>query len=99
MQGWRHISHGRSLVLGTVGAVLLVAAGSATASDKVYTVANYPVDAVAENAVAAKKKALDDGQQAAFRSLLKRLIPVTAFSRAKQFESVQAGELVDSVRV
>ena len=33
----------------------------------------------AENAVAAKHKALADGQQAAFRSLLKRLMPVTAY--------------------
>jgi hypothetical protein len=54
---------------------------------------------VAENAVAAKKKALVDGQQAAFRSLLKRLMPVNAFSKAKQFASVQAGDLIDSFRV
>ena len=72
---------------------------AATAADKVYTVANYPVEAIAENAVAAKQKALADGQQAAFRSLLKRLMPVTAYSRAKQFASVEAAELIDSVRV
>ena len=53
----------------------------------------------AENAVAAKKKALADGQQAAFRSLLKRLMPVMAYPKAKQFASVEAAELVDSVRV
>jgi hypothetical protein len=80
-------------------ALALTAPNTATASDKVYTVANYPVEAVAENAVAAKQRALADGQQAAFRSLLKRIIPVTAYSRAKQFASVEAGELVDSVRV
>jgi hypothetical protein len=86
------------MVLG--GIVLLASgAGAASASDKVYTVGNYPVGAVAENAVIAKRQALADGQQAAFRSLLKRLVPVTAFSRAKQFDSVQAAELVDSIRV
>ena len=47
------------------------------ANDNVYTVGNYPVDARAANAVAAKERALADGQQAAFRSLLKRLVPVT----------------------
>lgn len=76
-----------------------VVAGAAAASDKVYTVANYPVEAAAEDAVAAKRKALADGQQAAFRSLLKRLMPVTAYSKAKQFASVQAADLIDSVRV
>ncbi len=51
--------------------------------DAVFTVANYPVEARADNAVAAKDRALADGQQAAFRSLLKRLVPVTAY-RAHQ---------------
>jgi hypothetical protein len=82
-----------------LAAVLATWAGAAAAADKVYTVANYPVEAAAENAVAAKKQALAYGQQAAFRSLLKRLMPVTAFARASQFASVPAAELIDSVRV
>jgi hypothetical protein len=80
-------------------AAALAGAGPAAASDKVYTVANYPVEAAAENAVAAKRKALADGQQAAFRSLLKRLMPVAAYPRAKQLEDVKAAELIDSLRV
>jgi hypothetical protein len=99
MQGWWHISRGRPVLLGGLAALALAATGAAAASDKVYTVGNYPVEAVAENAVAAKKKALADGQQAAFRSLLKRLMPVTTWSRAKQFEGIQAAELIDAVRV
>src|SRR5262245_51894437 len=86
-------------VVAALAVLVLAWAGAAAASDKVYTVANYPVEAVAENAVAAKKQALVDGQQAAFRSLLKRLIPVTMYARAKQFETIQAGELIDAVRV
>jgi len=86
-------------LLVAAAALGLAAPSTAKDADKVYTVANYPVEAVAENAVAAKQKALADGQQAAFRSLLKRLMPVTAFHRAKQFASVEAAELVDSVRV
>ncbi|MBO0765521.1 MAG: DUF2066 domain-containing protein [Hyphomicrobiaceae bacterium] len=97
MQGWRHSSRRRPLLLG--GLAGLVLAGPATASDQVYTVANYPVDAVAENAVAAKKQALADGQQAAFRSLLKRLVPVTSWADTKRFEDTQAAELIDTVRV
>src|SRR5262249_1678749 len=94
----------RAASLGAVAAValtmaILFAAGAAVASDKVYTVANYPVEAAAADAVAAKRKALAGGQQAAFRSRLKRRRPVTAQSKAKQFASVQAADLIDSVRV
>ena len=96
MRRWPALLAAAAALGGVLG---LAAPGAATAADKVYTVANYPVEAVAENAVAAKQKALADGQQAAFRSLLKRLMPVTAFHRAKQFASVEAAELVDSVRV
>lgn len=71
----------------------------AQASDNVYTVANYPIEANAENAVAAKEKALAEGQQAAFRSLLKRLIPVTAYPQAKRLASVKGADLVEGVRV
>src|SRR6185295_13485326 len=93
--------------LGTAVRALLAALGLATGShavaaaapDAVFTVGNYPVEARADNAVAAKTKALADGQQAAFRSLLKRLVPVTAYARIRQFASVEAAELVDSVRV
>jgi hypothetical protein len=77
----------------------LLWASAVQAAEKVYTVANYPVEASAENAVKAKEKALADGQQAAFRSLLKRLVPVTLYARAKQLDSVRAAELVDAVRV
>jgi hypothetical protein len=83
------------------GACGFVAAvpGAAAAADDVFTVANYPVEARADNAVAAKEKALSDGQQAAFRSLLKRLVAVTAYARIKRLASVAAGDLVEGVKV
>jgi Uncharacterized protein conserved in bacteria (DUF2066) len=88
------------LLAALVAAALLTAgAGTGEAGDKVYTVANYPVEAAAENAVVAKRKALADGQEAAFRSLLKRLMPVMAYPRAKQFASVKAVELIEGVKV
>jgi hypothetical protein len=78
---------------------LLLLGGPVRASENVYTVANFPVEASAENAVAAKEKAIADGQQAAFRSLLKRLVPVTAFPRVNRLASVRAADLVEGVKV
>jgi hypothetical protein len=99
MQGRWHIPYSQPALIAALAILALAGAGAAVAADKVYTVANYPVEAAAENAVAAKKQALAYGQQAAFRSLLKRLMPVTAFARARQLASIPAAELIDSVRV
>lgn len=68
-------------------------------AEAVFTIGNYPVEATASNAVAAKERALTDGQQAAFRSLLKRLVPVTAYRRIAGLQSVKAGDLVAGVAV
>jgi hypothetical protein len=89
----------QGLRIASLAVAVLVCAGAAGAAEKVYTVANYPVEASAENAVKAKEKAVADGQQAAFRSLLKRLIPVSSYRRAKDLASVRAAELVEGVRV
>jgi Uncharacterized protein conserved in bacteria (DUF2066) len=84
-----------------LGACLTLAAPCARAAgeDAPFTVGNYPVEARAENAVSAKSKALADGQQAALRSLLKRLVPVTAYQRLRALRQVPAGDLVEGVRV
>jgi hypothetical protein len=85
-----------ALVLAALAAALVL---PARAADNVYTVGNYPIQAQAENAVAAKEKALAEGQQAAFRSLLKRLVPVTAYARGKRLDQVKAADLIEGVRV
>jgi hypothetical protein len=69
------------------------------ANDEVFTVGNYPVDADAANAVAAKQKAMADGQQAAFRSLLKRLVPVTSFDRLKRLSQLKSSGFLEGVSV
>jgi hypothetical protein len=74
--------------------VLAHAAAAAPGDEKIFTVGNYPVEARAANAVAAKDKALAEGQQAAFRSLLKRLVPVTAYARLKGLRDVDANEMI-----
>jgi hypothetical protein len=80
-------------------AVALLAGGTARAGDEVFTVANYPVEARAENAIAAKERALAEGQQAAFRSLLKRLAAVNAYARLGHLRNIRAGNLIEGVSV
>lgn len=46
-----------------------------------YTVSNVPVDVTAENAVAARKQAHLEGQQAGLRRLLRRLVPADDHGR------------------
>jgi hypothetical protein len=83
-----------------LAAALLGPMGPAlAANDDVYTVGNYPVDAQAANAVDAKKQALADGQQAAFRSLLKRLVPVTDYDRLKRLSALKASGFLEGVSV
>jgi len=84
------------------GAVLLgfsVPVHAQTPTDTVFTIANYPVEATAGNAVEAKERAMADGQRAAFRSLLKRLVPVTAYNRLKPLTSNPVAGLVESVAI
>jgi hypothetical protein len=88
-----------AIPLAAAALLAVCAPENAAAADEVFTVANYPVEARADNAVAAKERALADGQQAAFRSLLKRLVTVTAYASIKRLASVQAGDLVEGVRV
>ena len=94
-------------VLGTVLAFALIWAGAIATShrgaaakeEQVFTVANYPVEASDKNAVAAKEKGMADGQQAAFRSLLKRIVPVTSYKQLSRLSKVKAGDLVSGVAV
>ncbi len=66
---------------------------------KAYTIANYPVEAQAKNAVTAKKNAIKDGQQAAFRSLLKRIVPVSVYSQLDRVKTANAGDYLDGISV
>lgn len=72
----------------------------AAPADTIFTVANYPVEAAAADAVAAKSKAINAGQRQAFRSLVKRLVPVTAYGRVNRIvAAAQPAALVESVSV
>jgi hypothetical protein len=73
--------------------------GAAPSQDKVFTIGNYPLEARAADAVTAKDRAIADGQQAAFRSLLKRLVPVTAYRRLDALRDTRAADLIDGFAV
>lgn len=87
-----------AILVSSVTAGVHVAPARAEA-DAPYTVGNYPVEATAANAVAAKEQAMSDGQQAAFRSLLKRLVPVTAYKQLDRLRDVKAGDLISGISV
>ena len=75
--------------IATAGVLLLglSSTGATFAAEPVYTIANYPIEATADNAVAAKERALADGRQAALRSLLKRIVPAAAYARLERVKS------------
>jgi hypothetical protein len=90
----------------TIVVLTIVAALGATgpalakpAADRTYTIANYPVEARAANAVAAKETAIADGQKAAFRSLLKRIVPVTSYRDIERLAATDPATLIDGVAV
>lgn len=96
--GWRPVA---AQALAAVMA-LIIGYGPAIAAskeDRVFTIGNYPVEARAADAVAAKDKAISEGQQAALRSLMKRLVPVTAYKRLARLKAAKAGELIESFAV
>ena len=96
-----HARRSLAIVLGVGTAAAHLCAGLAFAADadSAYTIANYPVDATAANAVAAKQQALADGQQAAFRSLLKRIVPVTAYKQLTRVKDIKAAKHILGVTV
>ena len=90
-----------SLALGLASAAMLWAAPlrAATPADLAFTVGNYPVEARAKDAVAAKEQAIAEGQRAAFQSLLKRLVPVATHPRLRRLTNIKASDYLDGVRV
>jgi hypothetical protein len=74
-------------------------AAAASKDNRVFTVGNYPVEARAADAVAAKTRAIAEGQQNALRSLLRRIVPVTAYNSLPKLKSTPAGNLIEAIAV
>src|SRR5690606_18522368 len=91
-------------LLAVASMCLAAALGAAPAfaadnDDRLFTIGNYPLEARADNAVAAKEKAIADGQRAALRSLLKRLVPVTAYRSLDRLKNLKPAEYIESFAV
>ena len=87
----------------TAFAVLLMfIAGVTTAQARgsdIYTVAKVAVEAEAGDAVKAKQIAINEGQQAAFRALLKRLTHASAHPRLPILDDTMVERMVDGFSV
>ncbi len=87
-------------LIGLATALAIACAPPALSQDRVFTVAKYPVDAIGANAVAAKREALSEGRRAAFRSLLKRLLPAGQYDRIDAImQQADPSTLIASTRV
>ncbi|MDX2307604.1 MAG: DUF2066 domain-containing protein [Hyphomicrobium sp.] len=91
--------HGRRSAAVFAAVVGLLPSATLAAGGQVFTVGNYPVEAKAANAVAAKEQAISSGQAAAFRSLLKRLVPVTAYAGLERIRGTDASTMLDGFAV
>lgn len=86
-------THAR-LWLGLTAGLALATPAFAAAPPSVYKVAKYPVQAQAEDAVTAKAQALADAQQGAFRALMKRLVPVTAYKKLPRLSLTRIQDMI-----
>lgn len=80
----------------------LASAGAAAAQGRaslVYTVAKVAVEAEAKDAVEAKQIAINDGQQTAFRRLLKRLTHPSAHARLPIIEDAMVESMIEGFSV
>jgi hypothetical protein len=95
-----HSKNRWAALVGLATALILFSAPPAVSQDRVFTVAKYPVDAIGANAVAAKREALSEGRRAAFRSLLKRLLPAGQYDRIDAIiQQADPSTLIASTRV
>ncbi len=98
--GWKRVL-GRTLLIAVIagGAIGLDCERARADQPGAFTVANYPVDAQAKNAVVAKKMAIEAGQQSAFRSMLKRIVPVSVYSRLGRVKAENAANYISGMSV
>lgn len=82
-----------------VGVPAYAFSAAAAKGPTIYTVAKVSVSADAENAVAAKEKALAEAQQIALRTLLKRMTPWSAQSRLPVLGEEIVERMVDGFAV
>jgi hypothetical protein len=72
---------------------------SAFADDSLYIIANVSVDATDKDAVAAKAKGMEAAERDALAIVLKRLMPVSAYSQLPDLSQQNVDDLVGSVSI
>lgn len=80
-------------------AILAFVDAAAVSAGQPYTIANFPVEARAQDAVSAKEQAIAEGQKAALKSLFRRIVPVTAYRGLDRLAAADAASLLDGVAV
>ena len=100
-------SRSRLLVPAVVLLVVVAAAGGAAAqtADRtggaadVFTVSGIPVDVTAENAVAARERAIETGQREGLARLLRRLVPAEQYGRLPSTDGVRLDSYVRNFEI
>ncbi|MCP4933659.1 MAG: hypothetical protein GY927_05500 [bacterium] len=78
---------------------MMVAGGAQARGASVYTIAKVKIDARADNAVLAKKRAFKEGPLQALKLIFKRLAPFRAYDRLANLTPAEADEVVDGFAV
>ena len=71
----------------------------ARAADSVFEVAKISVDTTAKDAVAAKQKGMAEAEQRAFQTVLKRLVPLSAYAQLPTVGAEDVSSLVTGVAI
>ncbi len=80
-------------------ALIALSDGQARAADSLYVVAKVTVDATAQDAVAAKAKGMEDAERNALNVVLKRLMPLSAYSQLPDLGGQDVDELIQGVSI
>lgn len=101
-RGWLRVRPAICGVLVCVAVALAsgpLSAQTARGDSAAFTVRDVPVDRTAVSAAAAREAALLDGQRAAFRRLLQRLVPQANYGRLPALSDAQISDLVQNYEV
>ncbi len=89
----------QKIIAGGLMCLVMVLPVQVIAASPVYTIGKIKVDATAQNAVKAKKKALSKGPTLALEALLKRLTHYNSYDRLPKFSDAMAEDLTDNVSI
>lgn len=87
------------LVIVVLAIIFAPVVGRAAKNNPVYTISNFEVWAEADNAVSAKKAALEDGRVVALGLLLKRLTLYTSYKNLPEVSAKDASRMITGLKV